>query len=549
MKKRLLCGLVTATLLFCVLVGCGGSSNSSDGRVTFSGGSAPEPSVSDPSGEPPAGTNIDGEFPDDYQDLGMGAPIEDPDDGLGEGVYVVTRYDINNLVANFISYACECAANGKPSYWTISGLVSNGQSMPISGSLSLLKVDSRMALDSDYEDNFFYDFLFNKVGNLAPRGNRTIRSYNVSVETDWANFYDFHYYQNTEAVLLSNVHVTINYVNANNESEDIDFYQEFKFVNETDNPEQWLILARHMQNFDRAKILTNEDGTSNNLSWVEVYRNFLGAVGNISRWNKEQDRNVFDFYDVDSDGLPEVFHFNYGMFRINQDNVPEPCEIETNEFGRFYGHPFMDAVRRYEIYTEKMNSGTAEILRAYQAIIPEDCDFDDSAIMYSSKLVVDDFGSDQVMMFFDGALYQYKDGRVAKIHDFSEFEGLDGAGIYGYSMDDGETVFYVGNSFYNAANGVYTEKMAAINAQKFTIIKTLTMNWAGKPDPVFGEGFINAFFDTEEINDAANARVVQEEFRFDADVGLMTLGENTVNVKDAYRGYIERCIDLNNPVY
>lgn len=541
MKKRLLCVLVAAVLLLGVLSGCGGGSNSSDGRVTFGGDSAPAQPVGDLSEEEPADTDIDAEPPEDYQDYG---PIEDPNDALGEGVYMVTRYDINNLVLNFIMYACECAANGK-SYSSISALASNGQSMPISGSMSLLKVDSRMALDSDYEDNFFYDLLY-KLHSLTPKGNRTIRSYNVSVETNWANFYDFHYYQNTEAVLLSNVHITINYVDANYENKNIDLYQEFMFVNETDNPGQWLILARHIRDFDRAKMLANEDGVSNNLSWVDVYTNFLGAIGNISRWNDEQGRNKFKIYDVDSDGLPELL-YNGNIYRINQDNVLERCEIETDEFNPYLSSfSFWDAVRHYEIYTEKMNSGAAEILRAYQEMIPEDYEL--SYIMApagnSVSFGIDDFGSGQIMMFLDGALYQYKDGKAVKTRDFSEFEGLDGAGFW--YMDDEKTVFNVINDSYDAATNVYTKKYAAIDAKNFTIIKTLTINWSGRPDPIdYRAGFINAFFDTEEINDY-DAAYAQESALHQGGWGFYG---QSCNAKDAYKGYIERCMNLDNPVY
>lgn len=544
MKKRLLCVLLVAVLLLGALTGCGGDANSS-GAASFAGGSTPAASVGDSSEKAPEDADTDAEPPDDFQDLGIGTPVEEPDDGLGEGVYVVTRYGINNLVANFVSYACECAASGKP-YMGISALASNGHSMPVSGSLSLLQVDSRMALDSDYEDNYF-NSLFQHLTSLAPRGNRTIRSYNVSVETDWANFYDFHYYQNTEAVLFSKVRITVNYVDANNESKDTHFYHEFQFVNETDNPEQWLILARSNRN-DKTKLLLNEDGVSNNLYWIEVYNYFLSAVGEVPTWSEEQDRPNFKFFDVDSDGLPELCYNYSETYRINENNVPERCEIENDEFYAIPSRSFMDAVRYYEIYTERMNNGTAEILRAYQEIIPEDFNFESNSD-FAVKFAVDDFGSDQIMMFFDGALYQYKDGKAVKAFDFSEFEGLDGTYLLG--MDDEKTVFHVVNSFYDAANDVTTRKWVAIDAEKFTIINTLTINCSGVwPDYAMDtqENFISAFFDGEEIDNYDTAYNREHEFFLDGWLAR-PLEVTVYNVKDAYKSYIQRCTDLNYPVY
>ncbi len=546
MKKRLLCVLLAAVLLLGTLTGCGGDANSS-GAASFAGGSTPAASVGDSSEKAPEEADTDAEPPDDFQDLGIGTPVEEPDDGLGEGVYVVTRYDINNLVANFVSYACECAASGKP-YMSISALASNGHSMPVSGSLSLLQVDSRMALDSDYEDNYF-NGLLQHLTSLAPRGNRTIRSYNVSVETDWANFYDFHYYQNTEAVLFSSVRITVNYVDANNESKDTHFYHEFQFVNETDNPEQWLILARSNRN-DRTKLLLNEDGVSNNLSWVEVYNYFLCAVGGGSNWSDEQNEPKFKFFDVDSDGLPEALYGQHQQtFYINQDNVPELCEIGTDEFDALPPCSFMDAVRQYEIYAENMNNGTAEILHAYQEVIPEDFDFD-STIEFAVKFAVDDFGSDQIMMFFDGALYQYKDGKAVRVFDFSEFEGMDGANLLG--MNQEKTVFRIVNSFDDPANNVYTRKWVAIDAEKFTIINTLTISlscdWSDFVTNSPEQNFISAFYGTEEIDNYAAAYSRELEFLSDGWLAR-SMTVTARNVKDAYKNYIQRCIELNYPVY
>ena len=554
MKKRILCLLMAAALLLGVLAGCGGGAASSD-AVT----ATPQPQPTTGPEDEPANTDGEAEPSDAQQESDVDTPpVEEPDDGLGEGVYVVTRNDLEKIAADFVGYACECAATGKP-YKDIDDLLSNGQRMPISGDMSLVKADSRMRLESNYENNHFDSFLW-RMKEVTPRENFAITWYSVQANTEVANFHDFHYYENTQAELVSLMDITINYRDRNNNYGSIEFEEVFRFLNETDNPEQWLILARSGKG-DLSDIQVNEDGASNNLSWSEVYRTFLCP-------SEDLDNPIFTFLDADSDGVPEALYREvYGrqMFRINQNNVPEACDIEA---GRIYKelepHCFDEAVRQYELYTEGMNNNaTVEILRAYQEILPEDFDWPvdengeeyvpDDYKYHSTDLFIDDFGSGQIMMLFGDTLYQYKDGKAVKVRVLSEFEELSGDNFIFLGVNNERTMLYASNYRYNADTDIITKTWAAIDSKNFNIIKTLTVNAA---DSVWRDrvGYLmysppeDAFISAFEVSASGTEEIKDYYDFYDREIGYNgRLYYSTLNTTEAYLEYITRCVELNAP--
>lgn len=291
MKKKIL-SLMLIMIIALGIVGCGTEKEAAE-RVESE--SAMEESVD----------SSVAEIAEESAEEAVAETEEMTEEELANKLYTVDRTQIENILVQFFCYQVECWAKDSEAAKTIDGMISCGRSMPLTEDIGLTRADSRMNVVADYKERDFSS-LEGYASTIYSAHNRThIKSdtpflYNVAVEILDANFDEFRYYADTNAVLTCNINVTIG-IKAN-EKDEYNFASgsgKVEFLCDAGNPSNWLICSLTKQTSNNWKLLINEDEPQDmEYHWKDIY---------IDEFNRSS-LNFSEYYlvDINADSIPEI---------------------------------------------------------------------------------------------------------------------------------------------------------------------------------------------------------------------------------------------------
>lgn len=439
MKRKVLSLLLCGLLACGMLTACGGSGKVSTNEVPATEEKEPEVEMAADEAQPVT-------------------EASDIDEASTEEVYTVSRYSISNELQDFFTLWLGCQLD-----WALDNEQTEVKDMDTmlkhGGVVGSISANKNLHVVYEYDNSQFVGLSGASNAVYVALGSKKNVDYSTSVSIPLANFEEYRYYKGTDAILSVVANVTCNIDN-----EPVKFkYDTNKItfgvtlVNNQSNPEEWLITGIYFldvapdndevteelvkagsgskssvwnnqafkaeeNGFDVSTKLVSEDTQEamNNVNeqlqsseltdWKQIYADYF------LNYSDEATISGYDIYDVNNDGIPEIFAGNGGvypyLFYINASGEVEKIGL----------HQYASILDNGKICSESVGMGEQhdsvylynDATKKFELIFDgyvKDCDLETATYFISEKQCNADEYNRQFEQVADGEAIYFPEGQ------------------------------------------------------------------------------------------------------------------------------------------